>query len=140
MDTNNGSICRLCPNGCDTCVNFTCTSCLADYSASNSQCVKTCLLMGSCETTSAQVIPLPGVIFFAVWFGIVIAIKLIMKKAYVPYSVMFLSCFIQFLLLLITLGAANNLPTSMRLLLGIDYSYRTNIKILLGLGVAFNYI
>ena len=83
-----GTTCVLCPDGCDTCTGTVCSSCLSSYtlSSSTSQCVQTCLLTNSCDAATDQVLPLPGLISVLLWTIIVVAIKLILHKNYVPYS------------------------------------------------------
>ena len=37
-----GGVCKLCPDGCDTCSGSVCSNCLADYSLASNSCVKGC--------------------------------------------------------------------------------------------------
>lgn len=92
--TSSGSkICVLCPNGCDSCSNNTCTSCLSGYSLQISTCVEVCIVLGNCSSAVPdRVLPMPGLILVGVWAVIVVVVKLITKKLYLPFSLMFVFC------------------------------------------------
>lgn len=139
---NSGSTCVMCPDGCDTCTRATCFSCLAEYSlsSSTSQCVKTCLLTNSCEISASQVIPLPGFISIFVWTIIVVVIKLVLQKSYVPYSVIIGSSVIEFVLIIAALSNATDLSAVSFRLLVASSAERMTLRGLLGGALAINYI
>ena len=137
-----GTTCVMCPDGCDSCSRATCYSCLPNYSLSSgtSQCVKTCLLTNSCDISGEQVVPLPGLISVFVWTAIVVIIKLVMHKAYVPYSLIMGSSVIQFVLIIATIANAADLAGYSFRLLAASSAERLAVRGLLGGSLAINYI
>jgi len=137
-----GTTCVMCPDGCDTCTRATCYSCLSNYtlSSSTSQCVKTCLLTNSCDISGQQVIPLPGLISLFIWTVIVIIIKLVMHKSYVPYSLILASSVIEFVLVIATLANSTDISGYSFRLLTTSSAERMTIRGLLGGALAINYI
>jgi hypothetical protein len=138
-----GTSCVLCPDGCDSCSGTTCTSCLSSYtySSSSSQCIQTCLLTSSCEASSAQVLPLPGLISVVLWTAIVVAIKLLLHKNYVPYSLILFNAIVEFILVIAVLSSAGSLASfSVARLLSPSDEERSTIRGLLGTALAVNYL
>ena len=138
-----GSTCVLCPDGCDTCSGTACTSCLSSYtlSSSSSQCIQTCLLTNSCSIDGEQVLPLPGLIALVVWTIIVVAIKLIIGKNYLPYSLILFSSVAEFVLVIVVLSQAVPIDTiSIARLLPASNEERTTLRALLGTAIAMNYL
>ena len=105
-----GTTCVLCPDGCDTCSGTTCTSCLSSYSLSSSsqQCIQTCLLTNSCDSTE-QVLPMPGLLSVVVWTAIVVIIYFVLHTNYIPYSMMLFNSVIQLILVIVVLSQATPL-------------------------------
>lgn len=136
-----GSTCVLCPDGCDSCSGTTCTSCLSGYSLSSTsrQCINTCLLTNSCDYSGEQVLPLPGLISVVIWAAIVVGIKLLLHKNYLPYSLILCSAVVELVLAIAVVGSAPNLDLYVRLLLPSD-SERQTIRALLGVYLATNYL
>lgn len=140
-------ICVLCPDGCDTCDTHLCTSCLANYSLLNQTCIQQCLVLGNCASPiPSKVLPLPGLIVVGVWTILIIALKLLLKRPYIPYSLLMCYCLAQLVLIFAGIVVLNSSPSSSnsstvsRLLLGMDYSYRIIAKNLLITGLALNYL
>ena len=81
-----------------------------------------------------------------VWTILIIALKLLLKRPYVPYSLLMCYCLAQLVLIFAGIVVLNGLPSSSnsssisRLLLGMDYSYRIIAKDLLITGLALNYL
>jgi hypothetical protein len=140
-------MCVLCPDGCDSCSGYSCTSCLAGYSLQNSTCIQQCIILGNCASpTPDKVLPLPGIILLAVWAGIVLAVKLLMGKVYAPYSLLLGFCLVELGLIIASIAQIDQSSTSSssttvsRLLYGLDYSYRLTVKGLLVAGLVLNYL
>lgn len=146
--TSNGSkVCVMCPNGCDTCDGVLCSSCLANYSLQNNTCLDICLVLGNCASpVPSKVIPLPGLISIGIWGILVLILKLLQKKLYAPFSLLFCYCIVELVLIIVTLSTVNKLPSSAnsvsvaRMLVGMDYSYRATVKALLIASLAINYV
>ena len=49
-EANGVKLCVLCPNGCDSCDDVICSSCLANYSLQNNTCLDICLVLGNCAS------------------------------------------------------------------------------------------
>lgn len=92
------------------------------------------------------VLPVPGVVVVAAWVAVVVIAKLLLGKAYVPYSILMVSSLIQIvqiLVLLIVLSSAETSSSSTtisRLLVGMDYSYRIKIYSLLLASLVLSYV
>jgi hypothetical protein len=107
----------------------------------NKSCIKQCIIEGNCvPEVPDKVLPVPGTLAIAVWIVLVIVIKLILKKLYLPYSMMIGMCMVELVLVIACLSVTNNSALSSRLLLGIDYSHRVTVKNLLIASLVFNYI
>jgi len=91
--SQDGLSCYKCPTGCDTCALTACSTCLPTYTFEGSTCTLSCSLTGSCTVPSQvpdSIMPMPGTISVLIWVGIVIAMKLLVGKLYVSYSMVFM--------------------------------------------------
>lgn len=84
-------------------------------------------------------LPLPGLIVVVLWTLIVVVIKLILHKNYIPYSMLIFNSVVQLILVIATLASSPNLVAYSRLLVPSD-SERTAIRGLLGTYIATNYL
>jgi hypothetical protein len=79
--------------------------CSANYTLVNGVCTATCELENNCPVEVKIKIPLPGSISAVVWIIVLVVFKIfIVKKLYLPYSFMFLGCFIEYILIIVILG------------------------------------
>ena len=91
-------------------------------------------------------IPLPGLIAVGIWVLMVILMKLLQKKLYAPFSLLFAFCLIELTLIIVTISTVSKLPSSSnsiavgRLLVGMDYSYRATVRSLLIASLVINYL
>lgn len=112
----------------------------------NQTCLLLCIVLGNCESEVKRVLPVPGVVVVAAWVAVVVIAKLLLGKAYVPYSILMVSSLIQIiqiLVLLIVLSSAETSSSSTtisRLLVGMDYSYRIKIYSLLLASLVLSYV
>jgi len=133
--------CVLCPNGCTRCSGSICTNCLSGYSLLNSSCISQCIVQGNCiPAVPDKVLPLPGSIATTVWILLVIVIKLLLKRLYIPYSAMIGLCIVECILVISCISVVDHSALSSRLLMGVDYSYRIIVKNLLIASLALNYV
>lgn len=135
-----GSTCVLCPQGCDTCSSTTCRSCLDQYTLSSEQCLRTCLLTSSCDLAGQAVLPLPGLIAVVLWTAIAVAIRLLLKQNYLPYSLILFTAVVQFWLVIAMLASAPNLTSYASRLLVPSNQERLIIRALLGSSLLANYL
>lgn len=84
-------------------------------------------------------LPLPGLIAVVLWTLIVVVIKLILQKNYIPYSLLIFNSVVQLILVIATLASSPNLVAYSRLLVPSD-SERNAIRGLLGTYIATNYL
>ena len=91
-------------------------------------------------------IPLPGLIAVGIWVLMVILMKLLQKKLYAPFALLFAFCLIELTLIIVTISTVSKLPSSSnsiavgRLLVGMDYSYRATVRSLLIASLVINYL
>jgi hypothetical protein len=98
------------------------------------------MILGDCKSVVPdKVLPLPGLLTSAIWIIIVIVLKFIMSKLYLPYAMIYALSIVQLILIIVTVGSLKNVD-SVRLLLGVDYTYRNTVKSLLIVSLVFNYI
>lgn len=104
-------------------------------------------MLGNCASpVPEKIIPLPGLIATGIWAIIVLILKLLQKKLYAPFSLLFCFCIIELTLIIVIISTVSKLPstsnsvTVARFLVGMDYSYRTTVKALLIASVAINYV
>lgn len=65
-------------------------------------------MLGNCESpVPDRILPLPGFIVVGVWTAIVVVIKLLMTKLYVPYSLLFSFCLAEFGLVIGSIAELN---------------------------------
>ena len=76
----------------------------------------------------------------------VILMKLLQKKLYAPFALLFAFCLIELTLIIVTISTVSKLPSSSnsiavgRLLVGMDYSYRAAVRSLLIASLVINYL
>jgi hypothetical protein len=135
--------CYKCPAGCDTCTLTSCSTCLSGYTLLDNSCTLSCSLTSSCAVPNQvpdSILPLPGTLSVFIWIGIVVAMKVIVGKLYVPYSMVFMLSLIEYFLIIVTAIYANDLSAVVARLLTTDYSYRSTIFALLIVALVLNYL
>jgi hypothetical protein len=86
-------------------------------------------------------LPLPGLISVALWAVVVLVIKFIMQKNYLPYSLILFTGVVQLVLVIATIASSPDISSlSLARLLTPSNEERTTIRVLLGLSLAINYI
>lgn len=99
-------VCVLCPNGCDQCASVQCLSCLSGFQlVNNSSCLSDCVVMGNCKPdVPDKILPLPGLLSTVGWCILIIVVKLILKKLYIPYSLMYGLCLIELIIIIASIS------------------------------------
>jgi hypothetical protein len=71
-----------------------------------------CLVLGNCDSPIPdKILPLPGIISLAAWSIIVIILKLLIKKIYAPFSLLFGFSLIQLFIIIAAISTINKLPS-----------------------------
>lgn len=96
-------------------------------------------MTNTCDITGEQVLPLPGLITVLVWTAIAVAIKLILHKNYLPYSMILFNSVVELVLVIAVIASSPDLVSYARLLVPSD-AERSTIRALLGVYVATNYL